>query len=339
MKILQGFVFIMGKKINIIYFLVGTNLPLCMAQMNLAPNPSFESYSTCPTGIGQMDKAAPWFNPHYIPICGAGSSDYLNQCSGASGAGVPNNSFGTEIARTGVGYAGIYTMNLPWINVREYMEAPLTDTLLAGKEYVVSFYVSLADIMCYATNKIGAYFSDSAIVNSCDSLLPFIPQIVNQQGNSLTSKNGWILVRDTFMATGTETHIIIGNFFPLSQSDTVYVGAGTYTCCSYYYIDDVSVIPLDSLSSIEDVMANQYLVSIFPNPFNSSCTIQVRNPSILPCELILYDVFGKEIFKGKITSTEYKLEKSNISEGIYVINIKPTGVSTPFVSRKIIITK
>lgn len=306
-------------------FLVSINFSVCMAQMNLAPNPSFEQYDTCPTGIGQMSKAIPWFNPHYIPICGSGSPDYLNQCSGASGAGVPNNGFGNELARTGVGYAGIYSMNLPWINAREYMEAPLTDTLLAGKEYVVSFYVSLAEVMGYATNKIGAYFSDSAIVNSCDSLLPFVPQIVNQQSNFLTNKSSWTLVRDTFMAAGIERYIIIGNFFPLSQSDTIYVGGGTWgdNCCAYYYIDDVSVIPLDSLSGM-----NEYgyvsKIQIYPNPTKEEVNIQIIGSNLSTREekyiLRMKNSVGQVVLRKEFYK-HIKIDTSQFPKGLYLMEV------------------
>ena len=207
-----------------------------MAQYNLVPNPSFEIYTSCPTLGGEIWKAPPWFNPHNTPICGAGTPDYLHSCDPNPGSlGVPSNGFGNEPARTGIAYAGLYTMNLPYTSVREYIEVELLDSLKQDEQYVVSFYVSLAEQVKFATHKIGVYFSDTVVVNSCDTLLPFSPQIVNTSANPLTNKNGWTLVTDTLTAMGGEKYMIIGNFFPLSQSDTVYVGGtGWGGCCSYY---------------------------------------------------------------------------------------------------------
>ena len=35
-----------------------------IAQVNLVPNPSFESYTACPTTFGQIEYATKWFSPN-----------------------------------------------------------------------------------------------------------------------------------------------------------------------------------------------------------------------------------------------------------------------------------
>lgn len=313
----------MKKGFTILSILFGLLAIKVFAQTNLVPNLSFEEFTSCPIGISELNKAIPWFSPQ--AYCGAGTPDYFNNCNSGS-AGVPNNGFGNEPARTGVAYAGFYTMNLPWTKGLEYIEVQLKDTLEMEKKYLVSFYVCLAEVMGYATNKIGAYFSDTAIVNSCDTLLPYTPQVQNTAANPLTSKNGWTLVSDTLIAEGGEKYMIIGNFNPLVQSDTIYVGGGTWgnTCCSYYYIDDVSVTLIDTTISINETDKINIKASVFPNPANEEVTIIFTNETAENTVFELYDILGNKVFDKKIESNikQENLSISQIPQGVYLYRLR-----------------
>lgn len=306
----------MNYRLTIMFFFF---TPLIFGQTNLVPNPSFETLDTCPTSIGQLNNALPWFSPNIPPICPGGTSDYFNECNTGS-AGVPVNSFGNEPARTGVAYSGFYTMNLPFENNQEYIEVPLLDSLAVGEKYIVSFYVSLAEVMGFATNKIGAYFSDTAIINACDTLLPFIPQIQNAPTNQLTNKNVWTCISDTFTAHGGEAFMIIGNFNTLEQSDTVYVGGGTWgnTCCSYYYIDDVSVIMFDSLSGLDNIN-NLFPIKIFPNPATNELTAHLTIPDKYYFDL--FDLIGTKRLSAILDNSSKTVDLTSIDSGVYVFTI------------------
>jgi hypothetical protein len=74
--------------------------------VNLVPNPSFETYTQCPTDglFSPISFAPPWSSPTLA------SPDYFNACSGPlSGMGVPVNIAGNQSARTGSAYAGFST--------------------------------------------------------------------------------------------------------------------------------------------------------------------------------------------------------------------------------------
>src|SRR5687767_7964555 len=76
----------------------------CLAQ-NLVPNPSFETFSSCPVTYSQMSLAVPWTDPTNS------SSDFFNSCSAGPHVSIPNNFdtyAGFQYARTGDGYAGLY---------------------------------------------------------------------------------------------------------------------------------------------------------------------------------------------------------------------------------------
>ena len=141
---------------------------------NLVPNPSFEQFTACPPGVAPPFMAAIWS----LPSVG-GSSDYYNSCApAASYVSTPGNGFGTQVPRTGSGYAGFILR--PTNLYREYLEVQLTTPLVAGNTYQVSFYVSLADQSKWAIDKFGAYLSVGSVgpINGAP-VLPFVPQVVH----------------------------------------------------------------------------------------------------------------------------------------------------------------
>ena len=188
---------------------------------------------------------------------GGGLSYYTAHCNhnNVNDIGVPANFVGFQYAHTGVSYAGLYTYLSDtanyggYSNYRGYIQAQLNSVLQAGMHYYLTFYVNLADSMNYACNDIGAYFSDSALSYSplCCVTAKFYltPQIANDPiNNPLTDALNWIKVSGSFMASGGEKYIIIGNFKPDSTSNSKYLGFASSTGLgAYYYIDDVIVSP------------------------------------------------------------------------------------------------
>src|SRR5262249_29794989 len=119
---------------------------------NLVLNPSFESFTSIPTGLGQVNLAISWTSPTN------GSPDYFHSlATAASGVSVPTNTFGSESAHTGRAYVGLHAR--PINLYREYVEGTLASPLIAGSTYQVSFYVSLSDGSRWAVDKLGVYLS------------------------------------------------------------------------------------------------------------------------------------------------------------------------------------
>ena len=147
------------------------------SQINLVPNPSFEVYDTCPNDSldGSIQFAIPWFDPN-IQIH---STDYFNNCNlDTASLNCPQNFIGYQLAHSGNGYAGFTTGTIqPANNLREYLEVELIDSLLQGKKYCVSFFVSLGDQSQTATDGIGVFFSQNIISSNstCCGLLAFSP--------------------------------------------------------------------------------------------------------------------------------------------------------------------
>lgn len=226
----------------------------CISQYNLVPNGSFEEVPNCTQFTDNIFDAPPWVNANEY-----GTSDIFNYCNMSSIEYV--NSF--QIPRTGSGYAGFYTgeqyTNNPSIfDAREYIQTQLLDTLNAERYYLVEYYLSLAEWGRYATNNVGIYFSDTAIFKlgmSSEFTLLDYPEQILPFGNPVildTADNAWYKVQGIYYATGTEKFITIGNFN--SDSETTYQQYQTQpnnmngiSDAAYYYIDDISVVPLDSI--------------------------------------------------------------------------------------------
>jgi OOP family OmpA-OmpF porin len=204
--------------------------------VNLVPNNSFETYTSCPTSFGQISVASPWDTPN------TGTSDCLNACAPVvfPSVNVPSNEQGFQAALTGVGYAGIIPLSAA-PDYREYVQAPLTSPLAPGTPYLVKFHVSLADLSSIAIDRLGAYLSVGPVGPVPNyAALPFTPQVESPPSLFLTDATNWTLISGVVVASGGEDHIVIGNFHSDANTSTV-PGPGNWPGGAYYYIDDVSV--------------------------------------------------------------------------------------------------
>ena len=209
----------------------------------LVDNPSFEQMSSCPLTAASLSLAEPWFPPTL------GTSDYFHECNtDPSSVSVPVNAVGNQAAFHGSGYAAFIALSPPTgfnPDYREYVQSPLLGTLEAGKTYRFSMELSLAEDSSAATDRVGAYFSPTAVGSSDDLPLPFTPQLETPAGTFLTDIIEWIPFEDTFVAAGGEQHITIGNFHDASSSATTPAGLGPdpplQVGTAYYYLDAVSL--------------------------------------------------------------------------------------------------
>ena len=281
---------------------------------NLVPNPSFEDTISCPTTGSQIYRATGWEN------CGI-SPDYFNSCNGGL-LGTPLNAYGNQIPVEGQAYAGL-ACNLSTVaNIREFLGRPLSQPLIIGQNYYVSFYVSLADAMygdC-AINNLGIKFSTVAYDSSSPPILNnfahvFISTIVSDKIN-------WTKISGSFIADSSYTYFIIGNFFDDAHTDTLNCPTTSGTE-SYYYLDMVCIsedahycetdpeeVPEVSLSKTEIIS--------FPNPVDRVLVISSLNKIE---GISIYSVDGKLLYSEFGKTRNIQLPVTNLSNGIYLINI------------------
>lgn len=295
---------------------------LCFGQ-NLVPNWNFEQYSTCPTSLNQLSRATYWTNP------GTGSPDYYNSCATNPFSDVPKNWPGYEFPRSGEAYAGIIVTNHaphPTVNsnYREYLQTPLTDTLVGGINYFIKFFVSAGDSMNYISNNIGVYFSKVAIQDTCANCpLPYIPQFENT--SILNSRSGWSVVLGTYTAMGGEKYILIGNYKDSIASVETYTGWFTTNSSknlAYYYVDDVC-ISTDTSSCYTSVGIHQIKqnadVSLFPNPFFNQLTLSLADNE--QTTVLLYNFLGQQVLQQTFTNSA-TINTEQLADGIYFYELR-----------------
>ena len=302
------------------------------AQVNLVPNGGFEDTIHCPDNASEISFALGWSAPTV-----GGTSDYFNVCSTPSpyGVGVPSNGIGHQFARTGNGYAGFYTY-YNTASLREYIQAKLDTILKPAHQYCVEFYVSLADTVLIACNSIGAYFSDTSINANNSYPLNVVPQISNIN-LILTDKTNWIKITGSFVATGGENYITIGNFLNDSNSDTLLTSNGTYHL-SYYYIDDISVVDCTGIG-IDELSRDRMHFKLYPNPNNGTMQLSYSLSENETGYVSFFSIMGEKLATYPLIngSSILNIKETNLVNGVYFYQVYKNN--TKVFSGKIIISK
>ena len=288
----------MKKIFTLSLSLLAANIFISKAQ-NLIPNPSFDVQDSCPA-VSELFVCQPWNKPTL------GTPDAFNSsCPSQNISG-----------HTGIGSAGVYLYIGVWPDDREYMQAPLTSALTGGQTYYVSFWVKRSNYR-YAVNRVGAYFSAGAINNmTTTGYLPYTPQVQNPSTNML-SASGWIMISGSFVASGGEDHIIIGNFSDGSQTDTAVINSSSSSKVAYYQVDDISVTL--SGNGVNEVYENENLISVFPNP--STGKFQLEAETLKESEIKIYNSIGEMLYDSYLPAGKSDIDLSASPKGIYFIRM------------------
>lgn len=296
-------------------------MPLFLAaQTNLVPNPGFESYTSCPQfpPDGSINNAFPWFQPWTT----LNSSDFFNICNTTDTFySVPVNFIGSQMPKTGDGYAGILAYYPPSPNSgREYLEVELLDSLRAGFIYDISFYVSLGDTSQYACNNIGVHFSDTIILYDPFSS-PFLLQIPFHvfSASIVNDIFGWQLISGKFTANGGEKFLVVGNLLPDSLTNFQLTGFGSRPA-AYYYFDDFNV-SLDSTTSLEELNIDDIVIS--PNPSTDVFTVSTKLGFLLNGKVEAFNLEGQLFMSQEINDEQkFTIDLKNFASGVYLLKMK-----------------
>lgn len=291
---------------------------------NLVLNPSFENFIVCPTnengGFYFINIHLPDWNDSIY-----GTPDYFNTCSPLDPSmpwltypvyGVPRNGGGFQEPKNGNAYSGILTYYPPQPQSQEYLVSEFSSPLKIRTTYEISFYCNLANNALYSTSKLGILISDNLPLFS-DNLQFKVPQIINDsENNPLTDTVGWTFVHDTFEALGGEKYLVIGNFNNAANSDTAINCIGSF--CrpgAYYYIDDVSVIELDTSTGIKESSLMHF--QIYPNPAQNSITINNKASA----SVSIYSLSGVLLFTQAIKKEE-PIDIGQLPNGVYFVAVE-----------------
>lgn len=284
-------------------------------------NPSFEIYSSCPSNIGQINKATGWSSFANTP-------DYFNACGGP-GFSIPSNAFGYQNAASGNAYAGFGNYMSEALypgNYREYIGGTLSSPLLVAVKYYISFKVSLSLNSLIpstgASNKMGVNFSTVPYNTSNPAQLVNSAAIFSQ--SIIADSIGWVRVLGSFVSDSAYQHIIIGNFFANTLTDTLILTNDT-VCASYYYLEDVCV-STDSLfastfnTGIQGAFSPDN-ISIYPNPTVDKIYIDCDDN----LDIMIFDGFGQQVLYKALSNNHSEIDLSQFEKGIFCIQILHKG--------------
>jgi hypothetical protein len=226
---------------------------LSRSQVNYVQNPSFEILDSCPVGNFI-------YPPRYwdtIRMGGGGGPEICSPCALSPSLRTPNNGIrpSFQMPKSGNNYC-VYTCFIKETlfpsptDQREYIQNELLQNLNSGKTYCVKFYVSLMNESKYAITELGAYFDDGSLHTSYFGVCNLTPQVKSPTGIFLADTLNWIKIEGTFIASGSEKYLTLGNFKgafattyttmtpPPSPND------GQREVADYYF-DNISVIEVD----------------------------------------------------------------------------------------------
>ncbi|MBD3637462.1 MAG: gliding motility-associated C-terminal domain-containing protein [Crocinitomicaceae bacterium] len=226
---------------------------------NVVNNPSFEVMTAnCNSSGSELftdyTQAQGWFGTACQTCPGNGSTpDYYNSACDSAAA--------TENCGIGTGSLGFFTSvdvgGSLGSNAREYVQSQLSTTLVAGQEYCVTAQVKTSpqSFSYVPSDGLGFWFTDNMVDIDVDnggqqflgpgSLVNATPQVANPSGNIIGTT--CTTVSGTFVATGNEDWIVIGNFRPDNAMQTTASCGGLFTFCfGYLIIDEIEVVPVCS---------------------------------------------------------------------------------------------
>ncbi|NVO04285.1 MAG: SBBP repeat-containing protein [Bacteroidetes bacterium] len=109
-----------------------------------------------------------------------------------------------------------------------------------------------------------------------------------------------------------------GNSIGLDNNGNVYISGRSYDLNSTAIV----TVKYSSNVGIQEFSENSdNILNIYPNPFETNLTIEVQN-ELKNAELIIYDLFGKEIYKMNcINQQTINIKRNNLADGIYFFRL------------------
>lgn len=246
------------KKGNITYVYIYVNeLNNCgiPSACDFVINGSFEQHNGLPTDSSQLNGIVCGWNTVHT----AQSSEYYHADSTLTfpNLKVPCNAVGYEIDnKNGKAYVGMYirAYSDPF---NESVRTKLKSPLLPNTTYQLSFEVSLSEGHSIDAQKCQAYLSKNLIIPSGYGYIPISnPNMLFTKATYSTITNGWDKIIFTFTTDSIsgEEYLYVGggltsasgpSIFPLPAPIQIPGCEKTPNGAPYYYLDNVSLIPLN----------------------------------------------------------------------------------------------
>lgn len=150
------------------------------------------------------------------------------------------HSNGKQGPRNGDNMAGLKTYGKGGTETfwHEYLSVELDSALVPGVRYYAEMYASRSSNSKLASNNLGMYFSDTAVVTR-DRMPLFFTPMINSEKVIKSRWNAWQRISGVFEVTEEKRFLLIGNFYHDDRTEIQEFEDGEGG--AYYYIDDVKV--------------------------------------------------------------------------------------------------
>ena len=297
----------------------------CEAQNNLVPNHSFEIPDSCPgthTFLALGEGPLGWFS-------GGATPDYFQSCvPPPNEASVPLHDYAFQYPQDGENYIGLVTYEWNSGGIREYAMVQLTEPLVLGQTYTVSFYAnaawngtdSLFPQHYLASSHIGALFTmqprpwtgGDPWTLATGYAHVYHPWIIADTVN-------WTLVSGTFVSDSAYQYLMVGNHYDNGITDTLHFGQYIWSPKAYTLIDNVCVS-----AGLEGCPLATSMVSrgesdalLFPNPTRHELSVNGLQEEV-PIRIL--DATGRVVWNGRISKGSWHFDVSAWDRGCYVLD-------------------
>jgi hypothetical protein len=314
----------------------------CVDEACLGPvllqNPSIEQGAYCMAGVPSIDDieglgvplAPGWPRLH------GGSADGFSSCSlfgnnAEMPAQVINITLDRTVARTGKGMGGALAWETPYY--REYLQSALTEPLIPGEPYLVSFNAVLSPSSGIKVNGLGAFLSVGLMVEDTYGPFDAEPQVITYE---MVEKGAWTNICGIVVPDAPWDHIAIGSFFADREAFT---HVGNTATTAYHFYDDVVVARINDpscITSIGDVPSDEAGWSeqsddlrVYPNPANELLNI-VADPSLFGQRVVIevFDATGSRVHAEQVSYFN-ALQALDLpqdwKEGLYLVMVRVEG--------------
>jgi outer membrane protein OmpA-like peptidoglycan-associated protein len=219
---------------------------------NLIENPDFELSNgrTLKDFGGLKDFCEHWFSATEA------EADLFARGVKSGKVNIPDNIYGSQDAMSGDFYAGFRAYTTDKKLNRTYISTELMAQLEKDQTYCIKFNISLADLSKFAVNNIGAAFVDKRTVQPNTGEMVKTMAVADPALKVYNDMDGWVTICGTYIAKGTETHLIIGCFerddkLKIEKPKRPKGAVGTQVYQAYYYVDNVEVLRIQAKSQCE----------------------------------------------------------------------------------------
>jgi gliding motility-associated-like protein len=285
---------------------------------NLVPNGSFEVHDTLPYSYAQWDFCQSWSNVNENTVSNQAATPDYYHINGSGGYQLPFSTRGTVYPHHGNAVMGILGLH-PLDNWREYVSAKLTEPLLVGTDYQVSYWITNGEEgfdYKRACDGMGLQLTENPVnQNTSEQITPNSYDFII---DSIIWNTTWLQVSYNFTADSAYEYITIGSYFSPTSISSVEMDTSGYIDGAYYFIDDVELICTDDLCYVPSVIE-------MPNIFtpNGDFTNETFQPVVFEefenYSIVIVNRWGDVLYNG--TNPNYGWDGNysgeKCSEGVY----------------------